>query len=210
MVMPMARKTKEDTLKTVAAILDAAEAVFIKHGVAKATVAQIAEAADVSKGAVYGHFKNKIEVCVAVCVRGLEPLQSVIQSVKTLKTSPLEALYHLGVEYVRLFFDSVSFRNTGDILYSKCENSPEFAPVQLIRHRWEKKAFQTTEGLIRKAIACGELPAGTNPNMSNIYLHSVVDGLICACYYTDRVSSENPMDTVEAVLRMGISGIKIL
>jgi len=201
----VARKTKEDTLKTVSTILDAAEIVFITHGVAKATIAQIAEGAGVSKGAVYGHFKDKIEVCVAVCERGLGELRDVTRVEKG--ESYLEMLYRWGREYMRLFQDSASYRNVGEILYVKCEKSPEFERIQNIRLLWERRAFNATGRLIRKAISVGELPAGTDPVLGNVYLHSIIDGLICTCFYTERIVGGNTMEVVEGVLKMGIKGL---
>lgn len=58
----MARKTKADALETRAHILDAAIQVFLERGVAAATLEQIAERAGFTRGAVYWHFKNKLEI----------------------------------------------------------------------------------------------------------------------------------------------------
>lgn len=58
----MARKTKADALETRAQILDAAIQVFLERGVAAATLEQIAERAGFTRGAVYWHFKNKLEI----------------------------------------------------------------------------------------------------------------------------------------------------
>lgn len=59
----MARKTKEESQKTRDGILDAAERVFLEKGVGTTAMADLADAAGVSRGAVYGHYKNKIEQC---------------------------------------------------------------------------------------------------------------------------------------------------
>ncbi len=55
----MARKTKEESQKTRDGILDAAERVFLEKGVGTTAMADLADAAGVSRGAVYGHYKNK-------------------------------------------------------------------------------------------------------------------------------------------------------
>jgi TetR/AcrR family mexXY operon transcriptional repressor len=203
----MARKTKEATLETVSAILDSAEAVFVRHGVAKATIEQIANGAGVSKGAVYGHFKDKIEVCVAVCARALEPLSQITSPARENETH-LETLFRWGVDYMGLYFESPAYRNVGEILYVKCENSPEFESIQRIRTLWENRAFRATGILLRKAIAAGELPADSDARLGNIYLHTILDGLICAYYYTPRLNDLERKPLVENLLRMGIAGLK--
>ncbi|MFK1011157.1 TetR family transcriptional regulator [Pseudomonas aeruginosa] len=70
----MARKTKEESQKTRDGILDAAERVFLEKGVGTTAMADLADAAGVSRGAVYGHYKNKIEVCLAMCDRAFGQL----------------------------------------------------------------------------------------------------------------------------------------
>lgn len=203
----MARKTKEATLETITAILNAAEEVFVTHGVAKATIEQIATGAGLSKGAVYGHFKDKIEVCVAVCARALIPLSQITTPARPQETH-LETLYRWGVDYMELYFNSPAYRNVGEILYVKCENSPEFEPIQKIRAIWEKRAFRATGMMLRTAIAAGELPPGSNARLANIYLHSILDGLVCAHYYTDRLSGVESKSLVGQLLAMGIAGLK--
>lgn len=71
----MARKTKEESQKTRDGILDAAERVFLEKGVGNTAMADLADAAGVSRGAVYGHYKNKIEVCLAMCDRAFARIE---------------------------------------------------------------------------------------------------------------------------------------
>ncbi|MET5012420.1 TetR family transcriptional regulator, partial [Burkholderia pseudomallei] len=54
----MARKTREESLNTKNRILDAAELVLQEKGVGQTAMADIAEPAGMSRGAVYGHFNG--------------------------------------------------------------------------------------------------------------------------------------------------------
>lgn len=54
----MARRTKEEAEETRIQILDAAERVFYDKGVSRASLAEIASDAGVSRGAIYWHFEN--------------------------------------------------------------------------------------------------------------------------------------------------------
>lgn len=58
----MVRRTKEETLETRDRILDTAERVFLKKGVARTSLDDIAQAAQVTRGAIYWHFKNKADL----------------------------------------------------------------------------------------------------------------------------------------------------
>lgn len=58
----MVRRTKEEALETRSRIMDAAVDVFFERGVANATLHDIASRANVTRGAIYWHFKNKLDV----------------------------------------------------------------------------------------------------------------------------------------------------
>ncbi len=60
------RRKKEDSEQTRLRILKAAQNVFAKNGVSRTTQEQIATAAGVTRGAIYWHFANKLEVFFAM------------------------------------------------------------------------------------------------------------------------------------------------
>ncbi|MEX9938543.1 multidrug efflux transporter transcriptional repressor AcrR, partial [Providencia rettgeri] len=58
----MARKTKQQALETRQHILDVALRLFSQQGVSSTSLAAIAKAAGVTRGAIYWHFKNKSDL----------------------------------------------------------------------------------------------------------------------------------------------------
>src|SRR4051812_44471956 len=58
--------------QTAAAILDAAELLFLAQGFEATTIAELAEEADVAVGSIYGHFAGKEGVYAALIDRALE------------------------------------------------------------------------------------------------------------------------------------------
>ena len=62
----MARKTKEDTEQTRSAILDSALKTFYEKGFSRTTFDEIAKRINLTKGAVYWHFRNKADVIAAI------------------------------------------------------------------------------------------------------------------------------------------------
>ena len=59
---PDLRRTKQDAMQTREAILDAAETLFYEQGVAGTTLSHIAASAGLTRGAIYWHFSNKLEL----------------------------------------------------------------------------------------------------------------------------------------------------
>ena len=75
----MARCTKEEALATRDRLLDAAELVFSEKGVSRTSLSDIAEAAGVSRGAIYWHFKNKSDLFNAMMDRTSLPLEDALR-----------------------------------------------------------------------------------------------------------------------------------
>ena len=74
----MARRTKEDAQATRAALLDAAERVFQQRGVSRTSLNEIAQAAGVTRGALYWHFKDKAALFNAMLERVTLPLETAL------------------------------------------------------------------------------------------------------------------------------------
>jgi len=72
------RRTKEDAAQTRQMILDAALTVFSKQGYHPARLQDIAEAAGVTRGAIYHHFGSKAELYIALIEEASEQFNAVI------------------------------------------------------------------------------------------------------------------------------------
>ena len=71
----MARRTKSEAAITREQLLDAAERVFRERGVTRTSLAEVAAAAGVTRGAVYWHFRDKADLFDAMCERATLPLE---------------------------------------------------------------------------------------------------------------------------------------
>ena len=89
----MVRKTKEEALATRDLILDTAECVFQRRGVAATSLQEIALAAGLTRGAIYWHFQNKADVFEAMMQRVALPLERTLDAGDMREaTDPLEFL----------------------------------------------------------------------------------------------------------------------
>ncbi|VFT28798.1 transcriptional regulator [Pseudomonas aeruginosa] len=132
----MARKTKEESQKTRDGILDAAERVFLEKGVGTTAMADLADAAGVSRGAVYGHYKNKIEVCLAMCDRAFGQIEVPDENARV---PALDILLRAGMGFLRQCCEPGSVQRVLEILYLKCERSDENEPLLRRRELLEKQ-----------------------------------------------------------------------
>ena len=80
-VMEKDTASRKKTLDTRDRILDAAEDVFYDKGYSNTTLNEIAEAASVTRGAIYWHFKNKEDLFEAMCSRVRQPMGEMIEEI---------------------------------------------------------------------------------------------------------------------------------
>ena len=140
----MARKTKEDALITRDLILDAAERVFLRRGVARSALQEIAEEAHLTRGAIYWHFQNKADVFDAMLQRVKLPMLTRLNSQPEAESdNPLQHLrQNVAAAFnetvhnlqVRRVFEIASHRvEYGDDLRARCARSWKHMPPPWVR-----------------------------------------------------------------------------
>jgi TetR/AcrR family acrAB operon transcriptional repressor len=96
----MARRTKEEAAETRQQILDNALDVFSKKGFSRTTFVDIADQIELSKGAVYWHFKTKTDLLVALIEASLSRKCLRVNSPDN-QTDSIESLRSCYVESAR-------------------------------------------------------------------------------------------------------------
>ncbi|MEO6118869.1 MAG: TetR family transcriptional regulator [Methylotenera sp.] len=131
----MVRKTKEDAELTRQCIINAAREVFLARGVSRSTLEHIATQANVTRGAVYWHFKNKTEIFHAIRDQVLLPLidrmddMLAIDSAAAKSEDPLTQIENSLSETIFELNENIEMRQTYEIMMIKCEYVDEFATV---------------------------------------------------------------------------------
>ena len=72
------RKEREKELRS-ESVIDAAERIFFSKGFEHATMNDVAEEAELSKGALYLYFHSKNELCMAILQRSLQILKEIFE-----------------------------------------------------------------------------------------------------------------------------------
>ncbi|MBN1579044.1 MAG: TetR/AcrR family transcriptional regulator [Chitinispirillaceae bacterium] len=81
-------------------IILAAEGVFFSKGIHVATVDEVAEAAELSKGTLYLYFKNREELIAAVFHRGMDLLQQMMVGSSLQSSKAIDKIRALGRVYL--------------------------------------------------------------------------------------------------------------
>ncbi|OAT55833.1 TetR family transcriptional repressor [Kluyvera georgiana ATCC 51603] len=174
----MARKTKEEALKTRQMLLDAAIEQFALRGVSNTTLTDIADAAGVTRGAVYWHFSSKSELFNAMWQEQL-PLRDLIHhKLKQIECgNPLLDLrnkFVLGLQYIA---ETPRQRALMQILYHKCEFNSDMMSEYEIRKKIGF-GYDTVRDILQGCVRNQILPKDTNIEIILIVLYSAFSGLI--------------------------------
>lgn len=163
----MARATKEEAQETRNRILDAAEDVFHQQGVARTSLADIAQAAGVTRGAIYWHFKNKIDVFDAMCERVRLPMAQMVQaSADARADDPLGQLRATCLFVFRETSCNPRARKVFGILFHRCEYIDGAQDFMTLQQAILNTGARNIELTLKNAIARGQLPADLDARLA--------------------------------------------
>lgn len=175
----MARKTKEEALKTREAILDAAVQVFSVQGVAKTGLADIATAAGVTRGAIYWHFRNKDDLLGALWKQILLPFEPLDRMGENPDApDPLGALLRAHLAFFQSLKNSPRRLQLLQILLNKCETVEDAGPQYSHRVNNLTEGRRKTETVLRNAVRQGQLPGNLDVRLGSLAVISFITGLV--------------------------------
>ena len=187
------RRTKEEALETRAAILDAAEAVFFERGVGQTSLAQIAAAAKVTRGAIYWHFSGKVDLFEAMQDRARLPQESFFQDDEMSRSEKcLELLYRTTLDAFLGFATDERAQRVYTIILLRCEYVGEMREALVSRRADDERMKRVVVGVFERAALMGRLRPGWTPSIAaNAYFCAVV-GL-----FSEWLRLEQEFDLVE-------------
>lgn len=175
----MARRTKEEAQETRARILDAAERIFYDKGVARASLEDIAVAAEVTRGAIYWHFKDKAELFDAMMKRVVLPVEEMLErSECCAQGDPLELLRRATVDVLLRTSKDERMQRVFEIAYHKCEYVGDASGVRERHVASQRNCLKTIEAGFKACVDSGRLSAEVNPQVAAFGALSLVSGLI--------------------------------
>ena len=175
----MARKTKEEALETRQAILDAAERVFYERGVSQTTLADIATAAGVTRGAIYWHFANKRDVYEALIQRLVDPIEArLTETLARDDGNPIDGLRAMALFVIDRVANDPRHSRMMAISWHKCEYVGEMAVIRDTHIECGARYLTLGEECFRKAIDRGYFPRDMDPHVASLGMMVIVDGLI--------------------------------
>ncbi len=175
----MVRRTKEEAQATRERLLDAAEVIFRERGVTRTSLAEVATAAGMTRGAVYWHFKDKADLFRAMCDRATMPLDSMFEQVgEAGGVDPLGTLRALSIGALQSLATDARAQNVFEIVFHKSELVDELAGLATTHRQERGECLSQIENIMRQSAAAGQLPADIDAHLATQGLHALMVGIM--------------------------------
>jgi TetR/AcrR family acrAB operon transcriptional repressor len=206
----MARKTKEDALKTREAILDAAVQMFSIWGVSRTTLAQIAKEAGVTRGAIYWHFTNKEDLLSALWEQLRLPFQPITRASENPdEPDPLGKLKQTYLAFFKELKEDSRLLQIYQILINKCETIEDSGTLHFLRVQCYQEGRAIIEKILRNAVAREQLPEHSDVRLGSIATIAFIDGLVANCImFPDALDVKREIPAIlDGLIQMLRSGV---
>jgi len=191
-------------------ILKSARKLFFEKGFKSVTVESIAKKAELSKGAVYLHFKSKDEIYTQILLEDIDKFHKQVSGLFGNGSSASAILFKLSDIYVEFFFkDKELFRILMTfMLNANHRNLPEEIESHIIRTT--NKTIDIIENILKYGIETREFPPTINLRQNRNAIWGLLNGIISLYLFTGSESKREDLvrSTVQTGLEIFIRGLK--
>lgn len=173
------RRTKAKADNTRAAILTAAELLFLKKGVSHTSLEQIARQAGVTRGAVYWHFQNKAHLFNEMLNQVRLPAEQIAEHISQCDpNNPVIGLRHLCAEALLAVGTDERKRRIFTILLRRCEFTDDLREAEERHEAFINEFIDLCEQLFNEPATLKRLHPDMTPRLAALSLHAMLLGLL--------------------------------
>lgn len=158
-------------------IVDAAERVFFSKGVGEATMDDVAEAAELSKGTLYLYFKSKEDLYLATIARGLAILKTMFEDAVACEQRGIEKVAAVGRAYVDFcrkhpdYFNALLYFESRGPAYEGATSSSDCAEES-------QQVMEICANAVKIGIEDGTIRGDLDPVKTALTLYGVSTGIL--------------------------------
>jgi TetR/AcrR family acrAB operon transcriptional repressor len=189
----MARQTKEQAELTREAVLDAATEVFFKRGVARSSLEEVARAAGVTRGAIYWHFRDKLDLFAAIEERLRVPQEA--QLIELTRSAPRDALAELEraiMKHLNALAASKTMQVQMTVLLLRVDYIEEMAPAIERQIAYQRRFSDGLQRYFRDVVPPPGRGCDWTPATAAQVLHTLIHGTVLRAL---RFPTEYPLQT---------------
>ncbi len=175
----MVRRTKEEALATRHHILDTAELLFHEHGVSRTSLNDIAQAAGLTRGAIYWHFEDKADLFNAMMQRVTLPLEETAKRSDDPSIDDSMAFIRKNfIDALKLTVSDAQVQRVFGIATTKIEYVDELMAIRDRRLHIRDEILVHIQRGIALAMRRGKLKQRLPARAAALGLHALIDGLL--------------------------------
>lgn len=182
-------------------IINAAERIFFEKGFALATMDEIAESAELSKGTLYLYYKSKEDLYLGVALRGSEIMYGMFQRAIATAENPIRHLFNLGEAYFAYFQEQRKYFRMYYFLENPQIHSQVSNEMMEQCELLDTRIWDLVVGIISRAIEEGLIRNDVVPLEAGVILWSNSNGLMRLIDRDEWVCRNKNGLNLEAMLR---------
>ncbi|MGD0038301.1 MAG: TetR/AcrR family transcriptional regulator [Bacteroidota bacterium] len=159
-------------------ILDAAQKVFFEKELATATMDEIAETAELSKGTLYLYYKSKEDMYLGVLMRGMEELHIEYERIGLSDISTVEKMVKLEKAYVDYFYKNRKFFRMTNFLQSPHFHKQVSNEMKQSCDAEGQKVWNVIDRVLQRGVEEGVLRPDINPIELGVIIWSNMTSLL--------------------------------
>lgn len=187
-------------------IIDVTEKIIEERGFENITMDMIAEQAEMGKGSLYLHFKNKTSIILAICDRGSTSLNHSMSKVITEEITGLQMVEKLGQTYFEFIKDNPLYFNAFNY-YESLINRDALDENPMAK-KCEENARQAMAYIVRSlqiGMQDGSIDSSYNPKELGLIIWGASKGIVHMSYMKQKEQHISLLDDVEFSLESLIS-----
>jgi len=186
--------------KTAGFIIEKVAPIFNKHGYSGTSMSDLTNATGLTKGAIYGNFKNKEELAIRAFAFNVQRVVDLIKEHIGQERSPIQQLYKLTSFYRN--YRSITVRSGGCPVINIGVDANH--DNQILLQKVREIIARLQNGIVKMIVAgieVGEIRSDANAEEYGRYFFSVIEGSVFLMTTTDddRYLKES-MDRIDGII----------
>jgi TetR/AcrR family acrAB operon transcriptional repressor len=170
------RKTKDEALITKNQIMEKAMELFLQKGFLITTLDEIAQYANVTRGAIYWHFKDKLDIVNELIEAEHQSLTKLLNELFKENISPFNKIEKIIDGIVVNFFDNQTFQHFIELTWFKIEYS-QLSRLQTSKAELTGYFIENFELVVNEAQKVGKIKKEINAADVSITITNMINGM---------------------------------
>lgn len=170
------KKTREEALVTKKQIVEKAVQLFLQKGFSDTTLDEIAQHANVTRGAIYWHFNDKLDIVNDLIEAENENMVEFLNRLFGAEMPPFRKIREIIEGIVDHFFENERFRNFIELTWFKIEYT-QLANLKTTKAELTRHFVESFSLIVKEAQRVGEVKKDLDELEVAITMTNIINGM---------------------------------